>query len=112
MKKKKANYLYGYLSEDKAAKFLEEKNYKILARNYRSFYGEIDIIAEKDNILHFVEVKASKKYQALYRINLKKLERISKTIEKYLSEVEVRDFQIDALIILNEEVEFIENISF
>lgn len=112
MKKKKADYLYGFLSEDKAANFLKERNYKILARNYKSIFGELDIIAEKENILHFFEVKASRKYQALYRITPKKLEKIIKTIEKYFSEFELRDFQIDALIIFQDEIELIENITF
>lgn len=43
--------------EDLAAKFLQEKGYKIIERNFRKGYGEIDIIALKDNVLVFVEVK-------------------------------------------------------
>ncbi|MFN3381371.1 MAG: YraN family protein [Runella zeae] len=47
----------GKLGEDKAAAFLEEKGYEILTRNYRFRHSEIDIIARKNKILIFVEVK-------------------------------------------------------
>lgn len=36
---------------------LQRRNYKILQRNFRARYGEIDIVAEHDNCLVFVEVK-------------------------------------------------------
>ncbi len=47
----------GKLGEDKAAAFLQDKGYEILARNYRFRHSEIDIIAKKNKILMFVEVK-------------------------------------------------------
>lgn len=40
-----------------ATKYLKKKGYKIIERNYLEKCGEIDIIALKDDILHFVEVK-------------------------------------------------------
>lgn len=43
--------------EELAAKYLQNKKYKILDRNFRKGYGEIDIIAIKDNTLVFIEVK-------------------------------------------------------
>jgi len=50
----------GKIGEDLAANFLEEKGYAILERNYRFSHGELDIIAEKDNMLIFIEVKTKK----------------------------------------------------
>lgn len=47
----------GDFGERVAALYLEKKGYKILCRNYRVKGGEIDIIAEKDGIIAFVEVK-------------------------------------------------------
>lgn len=47
----------GRLGEQAAVDFLKKINYKILDRNFRAGYGEIDIIAVKDNVLVFVEVK-------------------------------------------------------
>ena len=43
--------------EDFAAQMLEDAGYQILDRNYRTRVGEIDIIAIKDGVLHFIEVK-------------------------------------------------------
>ncbi|WP_449400071.1 YraN family protein [Chryseobacterium wanjuense] len=48
----------GKLAEDLAAEFLLKNGYKILARNFRFQKAEIDIIAEKDNLIIVVEVKA------------------------------------------------------
>lgn len=50
--------LIGKLGEDCAAKFLEDKGYSIVARNFRIRSAEIDIIAQIDNVIVFVEVKA------------------------------------------------------
>ena len=50
----------GKIGEDLAAKFLEEKGYNIIERNYRFGHGELDIIAEKNNMLIFIEVKTKK----------------------------------------------------
>lgn len=50
----------GKAGEDFACRILSEKGYRIIERNHHSRYGEIDIIAESDNALAFVEVKARK----------------------------------------------------
>ena len=47
----------GDKAETAVAKYLESQGFKILARNWRTRWCEIDIIAEKDKIVHFVEVK-------------------------------------------------------
>ena len=47
----------GRRGEEKAARMLEEKGYRILERNYRAQRGEIDIIAMEKDIVVFVEVK-------------------------------------------------------
>lgn len=54
----------GTVYENKAVLLLEEKGYQILERNFYTYYGEIDIIAEDGGCLVFVEVK--------YRKNTKK----------------------------------------
>ena len=48
----------GKAGEDYIARWLEERGYHILARNYHSRFGEIDIIAQQGPYLAFVEVKA------------------------------------------------------
>jgi len=47
----------GRKGEDAACAFLEAKGYTILARNYTVRYGELDIIAQKEEIVVFAEVK-------------------------------------------------------
>ena len=47
----------GQRGEEAAACFLERQGYEVVERNYRCSYGEIDIIARKDGVVAFVEVK-------------------------------------------------------
>lgn len=47
----------GFFGERKAAKYLKSDGYKIIERNYRCPFGEVDIIASKGDVLAFVEVK-------------------------------------------------------
>ena len=49
--------IIGKTGEDYAVKYLQLNGYKIIMRNYRCRIGEIDIIAVKDDVLSFVEVK-------------------------------------------------------
>lgn len=49
---------FGKLAEELAENFLVEKNYEILAKNYRYLKAEIDIIAQFENQIVIVEVKA------------------------------------------------------
>ncbi len=49
--------LTGRQGEDQAAVILKKQGYKILSRNFRSPFGEIDIIAEDKDCLVFIEVK-------------------------------------------------------
>ena len=107
-------YLFGKSSEDRACEFLQRQGFIILERNFRSKFGEIDIIVlSSDKILHFIEVKAtSGEYDAEYRLNKAKYIKILKTINFYMIKNEpIRDFQVDLLVIKNENLELIENIS-
>ncbi len=47
----------GNLGEDVAVRLLDGKGFEITERNYRKKFGEIDIVAKKEEIIHFVEVK-------------------------------------------------------
>lgn len=50
----------GKIGEKIAYSFLMKHGFLVLEQNYRTPYGEIDIIATKDGILHFIEVKSVK----------------------------------------------------
>ena len=111
----------GKYGEELALDFLKKLNFKILETNFRySKMAEIDIIALKSNIIHFVEVKTRKKdsYIPLEAITKTKLNSIYKCANFYLSKTNIphKHIQIDAIgIILNDgnepEINFIENIS-
>ena len=51
------NKLSGGCGEDAACNYLKKHGYKIVERNYRCKFGEIDIIARKKGVLIFAEVK-------------------------------------------------------
>ena len=48
---------FGRAGEDVAARFLESKGYRILARRYRTRVGEIDLVAMTGDLVVFIEVK-------------------------------------------------------
>lgn len=72
-----------------AAEYLINKGYNILKKNYRCRYGEIDIIAQKDEFLVFVEVKtrnANSFYTPKESVGTVKQKKIINTALIYLSE--------------------------
>ena len=53
-----AAFRTGLSAESRAAAYLMAKGYRILAKRFRTPYGEIDIVARKRNLIVFIEVKA------------------------------------------------------
>jgi len=81
--------LLGQSGEDAAAKFLKKNGYKIITRNYRCRYGEIDIIAREKNTWCFIEVKTIEKAEAespFDTISAKKIEHIENSAAQYITE--------------------------
>ena len=77
----------GKEGEEMAAKWLVEKGYTLLHRNWRYSYHEIDIIASKEHFLHFVEVKIRK--TSFYgnpedSVTKKKFKRLQRAADEYL----------------------------
>jgi len=103
----------GNIAEERAAAFLIENGFSIVARNFYSRFGEIDIIASKDAVLHFVEVKSGEDYElAIQNITPTKLSRLTKTVYVYLKKNALDvDFCIDALIVTPQSIELLENIT-
>lgn len=88
MAEKENTHIVGKRGEDTAAVYLEQNGYTILHRNYRIRRGEIDIIAHKDSVLVFVEVKSlpSGNIETLAeKLNAQKQKRIVETAKCYLS---------------------------
>lgn len=106
----------GELGEGIACKYLSKRGYIIIERNFTLPVGEIDIIATKDGITHFIEVKAINVPRATDKIreitqntirpeenmHPKKLERLYRTIMSYMSykkDVVKDKWQLDLLCI-------------
>lgn len=83
----------GDQGENLVARFLEGRGFEILANNYRTRLGEVDIIAQKDDLLVFVEVKTRK--HAYFPINMVvtrgKQRKIIKAAKRFLLEKRVID---------------------
>lgn len=114
----------GKKGEDEAEKFLTRKGYKILERNYRKQYGEIDIIAidtnKKEPVLVFIEVKTRTSSQfglPLEAITPWKLKPLLKTAQLYVVShsklPELQRFDAISIILLSSgaKIEHMENIS-
>ena len=103
----------GNIAEDKASAFLDNNGFLIIEKNFYSRFGEIDIIAEKDGVLHFVEVKSGLDYEsAIQNITPAKLNKIIKTLHAYMKKNNSNnEFMIDAIVVTPLEVKMIENIT-
>jgi len=102
----------GNLAEDKACRYLEENNFKILKRNFYFKGGEIDIIAFKDKTLHFIEVKSGNSFEPIYNITKSKLNRIIKGAYIYMKKNRLNyAFSIDAVIVKDTEIQYLSNLT-
>ena len=109
----------GVLGEDIAVKHLQNKGFMVICRNYRRKCGEVDIIAQKRGILHFVEVKSvsceilprdvsreTSGHRPEDNIHESKLRRLARTIQVYLVERypgEEPEWQFDAITVKIDE---------
>lgn len=55
--KDKTNKLLGKAGENRACAYLKKSGYKILKRNFKNPFGEVDIIVQKEEVIAFIEVK-------------------------------------------------------
>lgn len=109
----------GKLGEDIACHFLEQKGYRVIERNYRKKWGEIDIIAEKAGTVRFVEVKAVSRepyaataeiisremdYRPEELVDRRKLRKLARTANLYMeSKKDSREFQLDVVGVILDE---------
>lgn len=94
----------GEKAEEAVSKWLIQKGFDILERNWRHKHWEIDIIVSKDNKLHFIEVKSRSSVKYGYpeaAINPSKMLALKNGIEEYLNEhPEWQTIQIDVLTVI------------
>ena len=109
LEKLKNSRQLGDMGEKIVSQYLKEKDYRILDRNYSSKWvsgpirGEIDIIAEKENTISFIEVKTLIDGQGFLpedKVNFAKQKKILKTAENWLMEKKIpldSRWQIDVI---------------
>lgn len=99
----------GKKAEDLATEFLLKNGYKILARNFRHQKAEIDIIAEKDNLIIICEVKARSTdvfNLPQESVNKKKIKLLVSAADYYLQEFNVmKEVRFDIISVLPDEKE-------
>lgn len=106
----------GYEYEKIAHRYLLDKGYVILETNFNCRFGEIDVIAIKDNILHFIEIKGRLNIKYGYpreAVTKQKQKRIISAAKYYFMLKGTDDFlcQFDVveIIVENKEINHIEN---
>lgn len=120
--KNRSDVAIGLLGESIVCRFLEEKGYYIIERNYRKMWGEIDIIAEKRGVTHFVEVKTvsrepSEGIHPAENLHAQKVKRVKRATMSYLFEHgDVKGWRLDAALVVlhmknrQARIDYIENI--
>jgi len=126
LKKPTEKQIIGQKGEDEAVKYLKNKGFSILDRNYRKPWGELDIVAKKGEWLYFIEVKTVTRsgvetkfqvprnlvsgsdddYEPEDNIHPWKIKRLSRAINTYLLEKKIddkADWQVDAISVYLEE---------
>ena len=93
----------GRRGEDLAVWYLANKGYKIIKRHFTCRFGEIDLIAQDQDVLVFVEVKMrlgegyGEPEQAVTR---RKMQRLKRSIFAYLSQNKADNFRVDVVAIV------------
>ena len=117
----------GRMGEDIASRFLVKQGYKILERNFLRKYGEIDVVALKGDITHFIEVKTVSReavnhetgdyWRPEENVHPYKLARLRRVIQVYLINRQIRgDWQFDVITVYynpntrEARVDFLENL--
>lgn len=116
----------GDLGEDLARRYLEDRGFVVVERNYLRPWGELDIITTKNEKVHFVEVKTVTRepgqgsgHRPEENMHPRKIQRLHRAMQTYLlghKKLKNLDFQLDlACVYLNDvdrsaKIEIIENI--
>ena len=104
----------GRVGEKKAEKFLISQGYKILDKNYKTYIGEIDIIAKENDVIVFVEVKTRSSDDfgsPCEAVNSKKIDKYYKVATEYLISRKLTGYacRFDVIEIENDSINHIVN---
>lgn len=98
----------GELGENIACMFLVKRGFQVIERNFTRKWGEIDVIALRDDIVHFIEVKSVScenfndiprdlRFRPEDQMHVHKQSRLMKTIETCIAEWSIGEWQFDVL---------------
>jgi len=101
--KRRAAFRFGLSAESRAAAYLVAKGYRILARRWRTPFGEVDIVARRRRIIVFVEVKARDRLDdAAEAVTDRQQRRIVAAAEAWLArypQAGAHDIRFDAILV-------------
>ncbi|MBR1454090.1 MAG: YraN family protein [Lachnospiraceae bacterium] len=105
----------GLLYEEKVAKYLEDNGYKIIERNFFTRIGEIDIVAQNDGYICFIEVKYREENalaSGLYAVDKKKQKTIYNVAKIYMARNYIKEdtaCRFDVVSVEGNKIEIIKN---
>ncbi len=108
-KNQKSTKMIGDLGEKLALEYLQNKGLKLVRKQYRSRFGECDLIMRDKDVLVFVEVRYRKSSVFCLpeeTINYKKQQRLLKTAEYFLFNHPTSDCRMDVVAISGQEPNF------
>lgn len=99
------NKQIGFIGEQYAAKYLQQKGYRILDRNFTSRWGELDIVAKHQSKIIFIEVKTrtdTRRGMPYEGITKSKLHHVLRTVNYYILSKNLQNYkhQLDVIGIL------------
>jgi len=109
----KTNKIIGRKGEDFAVACLEKNQFHIVARNWRHGHCELDIIAIKNDVVHFVEVKTLRSLRFGFpecKMTRKKFHHMSRAAEEYLRKQNILQriqFDVFSVHIQKKKIEFL-----
>jgi putative endonuclease len=100
----------GALGETVAAEYLRRHDFLVTDRNVARKTGEIDLIARKEKVMHFIEVKSiacdefpdseTDAYDPSVNLHEAKIRKVARTAEWYMAEHELEDeWQVDGILV-------------
>ncbi len=113
--KKTAKRKVGDAAEDKALQHISSEGLRLITRNYCTKFGEIDLIAEDNDTLVFLEVRFRKNDHygsALESVTTRKQKKITTTARYYLAENNIgesRPIRFDVVGITQNKIQWIKN---
>ena len=96
------NQRVGAWGEESAVRYVMKRGYLLIARNIRTPYGEIDIIAKQGDVTIFIEVKtltSSKNFFPEHNVTARKREHMLHAAEHYAAANGIDHWQIDVIAI-------------